>query len=158
MTRACRMGFVESRHPRGELRGALWRRGCPSDYPDVHTHTHRAVVCYRTLAVLGNSQYSPSNIRVIHLPPILLSHSESSWKTACIIALFELPDVDVIFQIILPHVLTFKIIIVGGEVILWSRKKNQSTSVLFLRRKLSVILLVPKTLERLEFCRICARS
>lgn len=75
----------------------------------------------------GQLQHLKSNVREIDLLPILSSYSESFLKsTACIIATFELPDVDIIFQIILPHIVTFKIVIVEEKnVILCSRRKSK---------------------------------
>ena len=50
--------------------------------------------------------------------------------------MFELPDVDIIFEIILPHIFTFKIIIVGGEkVIPCGRKKKIKVKVFFFRKE-----------------------
>lgn len=39
--------------------------------------------------------------------------------------MFELPDVDIIFQIILPHTFTFKIVIVGGKLFCLAGKKSK---------------------------------
>lgn len=70
------------------------------------------VFCYRLLHWAISSAYKTVSGRYVSLH----YHSQSFFKgTECGLTVFELLDTNIVFQIILPHIFTFKIIMFGNK-------------------------------------------